>query len=346
MLTTGELFTADGRAIHCGNCGKPQADMEKKKKRERKPTLIWKSELKLGVAGQYATDAQARAAFDAMDTESKGSLGTEEVRRYLEEQGYGGNEADTFLKRIDLNARGRIDFEEFKQGWAFINTFSIGSRTGEEVIRKPDSIRGIDIVVEDCTSSTVAICDHVSQAQLDNLNKCKILVGPCAGSVFLRDCVDCTFSIATRQLRTRNCTNCTVYLFSQTEPIIETSSGMRFAPYNASYPEQAKHFEKAGLDPALNLFYAIYDFNGAEADAATHWSELPDDAWEAWVIPLPEDDLGQACNPVDRRTRAPIPENSMRGKDITNPSNFTDSQLTPRTQSALTQARSKMCVLL
>ena len=57
--------------------------MEKKKK-ERKPTLIWKTELKLGVAGQYATDAQARAAFHAMDVESKGSLGTEEVHyRYM-----------------------------------------------------------------------------------------------------------------------------------------------------------------------------------------------------------------------------------------------------------------------
>lgn len=31
--------------------------------------------------------------------------------------------------------------------------------------------------------------------------------GPCDGSVFIRDCSDCTLCVATRQLRTRDCKN-------------------------------------------------------------------------------------------------------------------------------------------
>lgn len=39
------------------------------------------------------------------------------------------------------------------------------------------------------------------------------------------------------QLRTRDCRDCTFYLFSLTEPVIELSSDIRFAPFNGGYSE-------------------------------------------------------------------------------------------------------------
>ena len=42
-----------------------------------------------------------------------------------------------------------------------------------------------------------------------------------AESVFVRDCSDCVFTLAAKQLRTRDCKNCKVFLYTQTEPIIE-----------------------------------------------------------------------------------------------------------------------------
>ena len=42
--------------------------------------------------------------------------------------------------------------------------------------------------------------------------------------------------------------NSTVYLFCETEPVIESSTNLTFDPYNVSYPLQDKHVEAADLD--------------------------------------------------------------------------------------------------
>ena len=52
---------------------------------------------------------------------------------------------------------------------------------------------------------TILICDHSSQVLIDGLDDCRVLIGPTEGSVFVRDCSDCVFTIATKQLRVRNC---------------------------------------------------------------------------------------------------------------------------------------------
>ena len=45
------------------------------------------------------------------------------------------------------------------------------------------------------------------------------------------------FCFLERQLRTRDCRDCTFYLFSLTEPVIELSKDIRFAPFNGAYSE-------------------------------------------------------------------------------------------------------------
>lgn len=47
---------------------------------------------------------------------------------------------------------------------------------------------------------------------------------------------DCEFTIAGKQLRTRDCHRCTIFLYSKTDPVIETSSWLKFAPFNGAYP--------------------------------------------------------------------------------------------------------------
>jgi hypothetical protein len=68
----------------------------------------------------------------------------------------------------------------------------------------------------------------------------RVLVAASSESVFVRDCMDCEMTIACKQLRTRDCHNCTFYLYSKTEPIIELSDGIKFAPFNAAYPAHAE----------------------------------------------------------------------------------------------------------
>lgn len=97
--------------------------------------------------------------------------------------------------------------------------------------------------------------------QIDNVTKSKIFIGACSESVFIRDCTDCTFTVACKQLRTRDCSNCTIYLYCKTEPIIESSSGMKFGKFNGAYPGHDVCMKDANLDPKTNKWYAVYDFN-------------------------------------------------------------------------------------
>merc|ERR1719235_437484 len=160
-----------------------------------------------------------------MDAGGKGVLSQEDVQTYLNQQGYGQDEMDRFFRRCDVNEDGHLSFDEFKRAWHFLGKLTISgvAEPGASVLRKPGAIKGRDVVIEDCKESTVTICDHTAQVQVDSCESCKILIGPCADSVFLRGCRDCNFSVAARQLRTRDCERCTIYLYCQTEPIIETS---------------------------------------------------------------------------------------------------------------------------
>jgi len=108
---------------------------------------------------------------------------------------------------------------------------------------------------------------------VDECKNCKVLIGPCDSSTFVRDCKNCTFWITTRQLRTRDCKDCIFYLHSHTEPIIESSQDLAFAPFSASYPGLTQHFEGAKLDAGKNFWSAIFDFTGRPDGA--NWRILP-----------------------------------------------------------------------
>merc|ERR1719265_2873890 len=113
--------------------------------------------------------------------------------------------------------------------------------------------------LEDCE---VLLCDRSEQIMADYLTVCSVLCAPVNSSTFVRNCTNCVFWVATRQLRTRDCKNCVFYLHAHTEPIIESSSELIIAPWNASYPLAKQQFEAAGFDPLKNLWNAIYDFSG------------------------------------------------------------------------------------
>jgi len=83
--------------------------------------------------------------------------------------------------------------------------------------------------------------------QIDNVTSSKVFVAGSSESVFVRDCSNCVFTIACKQLRTRDCVNCTFYLYSKTEPIIETSRGMKFAPFNGAFEGHKAAMERANL---------------------------------------------------------------------------------------------------
>ena len=111
-----------------------------------------------------------------------------------------------------------------------IAIFSFGygiTRNSENLTKGPGSIQGQPFNIANCNNCTITLLDHCDQVQIDDATNCKIFIGASSESIFLRDCKNCTLTVASKQFRSRDCTNCTVYLYCVTVPIIETSIGMR-----------------------------------------------------------------------------------------------------------------------
>ena len=85
--------------------------------------------------------------------------------------------------------------------------FMFCKMNGEALVKAPGKIDGQQFLVEDCEDSDVYLLDHIASMNVDSCKKCRIVTGPVAGSVFIRDCSDCIVVIACQQLRLRNCRN-------------------------------------------------------------------------------------------------------------------------------------------
>ena len=142
--------------------------------------------------------------------------------------------------------------------------------------RLPGSIDGQMYNISDCEDTELIVMDHCEQVQIDQVRNSKIFIGACESSMFIRNCDNCSFYIACRQLRLRDVTNCKFFCFSTAEVHIEYSNNVQFAPFNGGYPEQAQHLTKAKL-PYLehNLWYDIFDHNDP-GKTREHWSLLPE----------------------------------------------------------------------
>jgi len=133
--------------------------------------------------------------------------------------------------------------------------------------------------ITDCEDTELVVMDHCEQVQIDDVKNSKVFVGACESSMFIRNCTGCTFYIACRQLRLRDCKDCTFFCFSTAEVHIEYSSNVQFAPFHGGYPEQADHLQAAKL-PYLehNLWYDIFDHNDPDK-TGNNWSLLPEGAY-------------------------------------------------------------------
>jgi hypothetical protein len=94
----------------------------------------------------------------------------------------------------------------------------------------------------------------------------------------------------------KSCHNMDVYLYSGSDPSIEYSDGLRFAPLNFSYPDQDIHFRKTKLDLDKKLWSSVFDFNLTEGE--THWSILPPDEFVEKVRAI--EGMSEPVNPIQR----------------------------------------------
>lgn len=179
----------------------------------------------------------------------------------------------------------------------------------EPLVKTPGIVDGQMFDIADCKNSTLVIMDHTEQIQIDQLTNCRVFVGACASSIFIRNCSNCVFYTCCRQLRLREVTESTFYIYSMAEVHIEYSNTLKFAPFNGGYPEHAKHLATANLDIKHNLWYDIYDHNDP-AKTHANWSLLPEAEYEAPWFPA------GPCEPAVARTKAGTVDRPVAGENM------------------------------
>jgi ferritin len=91
-----------------------------------------------------------------------------------------------------------------KYEFALRYTFK-GPRFGSEskllpLRKEPGEIDGQPFEMADLTHCEVVLMDHSEAVQVDYLAHCRVLIGACCDSVFVRNCTGCTFTIACKQV--------------------------------------------------------------------------------------------------------------------------------------------------
>ncbi|XP_015667769.1 protein XRP2 [Protobothrops mucrosquamatus] len=155
----------------------------------------------------------------------------------------------------------------------------------ETVGRLPGKVAGQQFVIQDCENCNIYIFDHSATITVDDCTNCQIFLGPVKGSVFLRDCKDCKCVVACQQFRTRDCRKIEVFLCCTTQPIIESSTGMKFGCFQYYYPELALQLKDAGLSIFNNTWSNIHDFTPVSGE--NNWGLLAEDALVQDYVSLP-----------------------------------------------------------
>ncbi|GFP80101.1 tubulin-folding cofactor c [Phtheirospermum japonicum] len=111
---------------------------------------------------------------------------------------------------------------------------------------------------------------------MDKLINCKVYVGAVMGSVLIEGAEGCVFVLASHQIRIHNAKSCDFYLRLRSRPIIEDSSGVRFAPYRLSYGGIEKDLTEANLGEETGNWMNVDDFRWLRAVQSPNWSILPE----------------------------------------------------------------------
>ncbi|KAJ8418411.1 hypothetical protein AAFF_G00141200 [Aldrovandia affinis] len=140
-----------------------------------------------------------------------------------------------------------------------------------------EEIQQRDVLLTHLTNCKVRLLGSPSTLHIKHVRDCEILCGPVSSSIFVDHASGCTFAFPCQQLRTHNTTDTRVYLHVTSRAIVEDCSGVRFAPFNWSYPGIEADFELSGLDKDRNNWTLVDDFNWLAADThSPNWAILPE----------------------------------------------------------------------
>ena len=165
--------------------------------------------------------------------------------------------------------------------------FMIKDKQNETIYRHYGDLNGADFKLRKNIKCEIYILNWSKGMYIDDCEDCKIVVGPIDGSVFIRGSKNCEFSIIARQVRFRNCENLKVFTYCQSDPAVESSFNIYFAPFNAFFPHLKELFIKGEFKKEeKNHIDSPYDFTPGEelGNGAEHYLKLPKDKFYLKIV--------------------------------------------------------------
>jgi hypothetical protein len=104
------------------------------------------------------------------------------------------------------------------------------------------------------------LLDVTAQVFVDGCRQCRIFIGPCSSTVFLRDCEDCQVLVLCKQLRLRDCAGMEIALFCESQPVVESSRDIRLGCAQVGHGALGSQLENAGLNPWNSTWWDVHDF--------------------------------------------------------------------------------------
>lgn len=172
------------------------------------------------------------------------------------------------------------------------------NKADEVIVRGPGMINGNQFVAAQMERCNVTVHDFCDSITVDKATDCVFELAAVRGSVFIRDCTNSTFKVVCGQFRCRGCQGCTFLLHVKTEPVIESSRGIKIGSARVGYPELLTHMERALLFPTLNHWDRIHDFTPGP-DNFSLWKDDNQDIPEGGLV-LPFLSIKDSSKPTVR----------------------------------------------
>jgi len=145
----------------------------------------------------------------------------------------------------------------------------------ETLIKKVGDLDGSNFKIRNLENCRVDILEWTNGMFIDDCTNCTMVIGPCNGSIFIRNCKNCVISVVCKQLRFRDSDNVKIFAYCPSDPVVEASGDIFFAPFNAFFSHLKELFIKADFQPDSNKYDAVYDFSKDKAPLnKTHWEMM------------------------------------------------------------------------
>ncbi len=150
--------------------------------------------------------------------------------------------------------------------------------SGETLAIRRGTVNGGDFELSSLTGCRISIADHLGALRVTNLSDCVVKCGPVAGAVFIEGCTNCTFFLATRQIRIHATRRSCFYVLVASTPIIEDCSEVGFGPDRLAYPAKAELLAQAGFDPNMptDKWAKVDDFKWLKQQQSPNWHIIPE----------------------------------------------------------------------